>query len=91
MTLHTSLTWTRWTLASGLVGAWIYAFMAWHNYPKGASTTMCCLLGFVALGLAPWIAPSLQWSRFLRVVGSIIAFIAFALAFLLSGLLRNGL
>jgi hypothetical protein len=81
----------RWTLASGLIGAWLYAFVAWRGYPNGAAATHYCLLGFVALGLAPWVAPLVQWSRFLRAAGAIVAFIAFALLVLLGVLLRNGL
>jgi hypothetical protein len=81
----------RWTLASGLICAWLYTFAAWRDYPQGAATTIHCLMGFVALGLAPWIAPSVQGSRFLRVVGALVAFIAFALALWLYMLLRNGL
>jgi hypothetical protein len=91
MTLHMSPTWMRWALAGGLVVAWLYTFSAWRDYPQGAATTIHCLIGFMALGLAPWIAPSVQWSRFLRATGALMALIAFALALWLSMLLRNGL
>jgi len=91
MTLHMSPTWMRWLLAGGLVGAWLYAFAAWRDYPKGAATTMYCLLGFMALGVAPWIAPSVRWSMILRGAGAMMAFVAFALAAWLYMLLRNGL
>ncbi len=91
MTLHMSPTWMRWTLASGFVGVWLYAFVAWRGHPNGAATTMYCLLGFAALGFAPWVAPSVQWSRFLRIAGAIVAFIAIALVVWLAELGRNGL
>jgi len=91
MTLRMSPAWMRWALAGGLVGAWLYAFVAWRDYPQGAATTIRCLIGFMALGLVPWIAPSVQWSRFLRAAGALMAFIAFALAFVLYIMLRDGL
>jgi ACR3 family arsenite efflux pump ArsB len=91
MTLPMSRNWIRWTLGAGLVGAWLYVFVAWRNYPQGAATTIQCLIGFIALGLAPWIAPSVQWSRLLRAAGALMAFVAFALALVLYTMLRDGL
>ena len=76
MTLHMSPTWMRWAPTGGLVVAWLYTFSASRDYPQGA---------------APWIAPSVQWSRFLRAIGALMALIAFVLALWLSMLLRNGL
>ena len=91
MTTQMSRTWMRWTLAAGLVVAWLYVFVAWRGYPQGAATTIQCLVGFMALGLAPWIAPSMRWSKLLRAAGMLMAFVAFGLALLLYGMLRNGL
>ena len=91
MTLHMSPTWMRWTLAGGLVGAWLYAFAVWRDHPLGAAMTIRCLIGFVALGLAPLIAPSIKGSRFLRVAGAFLALIAFALALSLYLALMDGL
>jgi len=89
MTTQMSRTWMRWTLAAGLVVAWLYVFVAWRGYPQGA--TIQCLVGFIALGLAPWIAPSVQWSKLLRAVGAVTAFIAFALLVWVEILLMGGL
>ena len=91
MTTQMSRTWMRWTLAAGLVVAWLYVFVAWRGYPQGAATTIQCLVGFIALGLAPWIAPSVQWSKLLRAAGAVAAFIAFALLVWVEMLLMGGL
>ena len=91
MTFHMSEAWTRWTLAAGVVGAWLYAFVAWRAYPEGAATTIQCLIGFIALGLAPRIAPTVRWSRLLRAAGAILALVALGLALTLYMMLRAGL
>ena len=91
MTTQMSRTWMRWTLAAGLVVAWLCVFVAWRGYPQGAATTIQCLVGFMALGLAPWIAPSMQWSKLLRAAGAVTAFVAFALLVWVEMLLMGGL
>jgi hypothetical protein len=69
----------------------VYCFAEYVAYPKYARTILEALMGFVALGLVPWIAPLNFASRILRIVGTIISVVALALFVFLYGAFLNGL
>jgi hypothetical protein len=69
----------------------VYGFAEYVHYPKGATAALEGLMGFVALGLVPWIAPPNFASRSLRIVGTIISVVALALFVFWYVVLQNGL
>jgi uncharacterized membrane protein YccC len=68
-----------------------YGSAEYVDFPKGATATLEGLMGFVALGLVPWIAPPNFASTILRIVGTIISVVAMALFVFLYGAMQNGL
>jgi uncharacterized membrane protein YccC len=89
--LVSMLAYLRILVATVCLALFVYGFAEYVDYPKGATATLKGLMGFVALGLAPWIAPLNFASRILRNVGTIISVVALALFLLLYGALQNGL
>jgi hypothetical protein len=85
------LDYLRILVATVCFALFVYGFAEYVNYPRGAVATLEGLMGFVALGLVPWIAPPNFASRILRIVGTIISVVALALFVLLYEALRNGL
>jgi len=68
-----------------------YGSANYVHYPQGAAATLRGLMGLVALGLVPWIAPPEFSSEALRIVGTLTSVVALALFVLLYEALRNGL
>jgi hypothetical protein len=91
MSLHINPVSVRGLIAIALVGAWLYGLIAWSNHLNGAAAIMKALIGFMALGLVPWIASPAQGVRFFRVAGAVTTFVAFALLVWLYLMLRAGL
>ena len=85
------LDYLRILVATVCFALFVYGFAEYVDFPKGARATLEGLMGFVALGLVPWIAPPSFASRILRIVGTIISVVALALFVLLYGALQNGL
>jgi hypothetical protein len=81
----------RLLVATVCFALFVYGSAEYIDYPKGAAATLKGLMGFVALGLIPWIAPANFASRILRIVGTIISVVALVLFVFLYEALRNGL
>lgn len=81
----------RGLIVIALVGLWLYGLIAWSHHPNGAAATMKGLMGFVALGLTPWIARPAQGLKIFRIVGAVTTLVAFALLLWLYLLLQGGL
>jgi len=74
-----------------LVGLWLYGLVALGNHPNGATAISKALIGFMALGLTPWIARPAQGAIFFRIVGAVTTLVAFALQLMMSMALEGGL
>jgi hypothetical protein len=85
------LNYLRVLVATVCFALFVYGLVEYVDFPRGAKETLEGLLGFVALGLVPWIAPPNFASRTLRTVGTIISIAALALFVLLYSALQNGL
>jgi hypothetical protein len=81
----------RGLIVIALVGLWLYGLIAWSDHPNGATATMKGLMGFMALGLAPWIARPAQGVTFFRIIGAVTTLVAFGLVLWLSLALQGGL
>jgi hypothetical protein len=66
-------------LAALSYGGWLYSLYLWATEPERPSTKIAVLMGFMAFGMAPWVAPIGDWSgaRGLRLVSGLIGLIAF--------------
>ena len=91
MTLRISPISVRGLVAIALVGVWLYGLIALGNHPNGAAAVAKFLIGFMALGLVPWIAPPARGVNFFRVAGAATTLVAFALQLMLSMALMGGL
>lgn len=89
--LVSMLDYLRILVATVCFALFVYGFVEYVDFPKGATATLEGLMGFVALGLIPWIAPPNFASKILRIVGAIISVVALALFVFLYGALQNGL
>jgi hypothetical protein len=83
------LDYLRILVATVCFALFVYGFAEYVDFPKGATATLKGLMGFVALGLVPWIAPPNFASTILRIVGTIISVVALALFALLYGRCRT--
>jgi hypothetical protein len=81
----------RGLIVIALVGLWLYGLIAWGSYPNGAAATLKGLIGFMALGLTPWIARPAEGAKFFRVAGTVTILVAFALFLSLYLMLQGGL
>lgn len=75
----------------GCFALFVYGSAEYVAYPRGAAATLKGLMGLVALGLIPWIAPPNFASKALRIAGTITSAVALTLFLLLYEALRNGL
>lgn len=81
----------RGLIVIALVGLWLYGLIALGSHPNGATAISKALIGFMALGLTPWIARPAQGVTFFRIAGAATTLVAFALQLLLSMALEGGL
>jgi hypothetical protein len=91
MTLRINPVSVRGLIAIALAGAWLYGLIAWSNHHNGAAAVMKALMGFMALGLVPWIVRPAQMAKSFRLVGAATALVALALLVWLNLMLRGGL
>jgi len=81
----------RGLIVIALAGLWLYGLIAWSNHPNGAAAIMKGLMGFIAMGLTPWIARPAHGLKFFRAAGAVTSLVAFALLLWLYLLLQGGL